>query len=113
MDLELLDRARAGDAAAFDELVGPYRGELQLHCYRILGALADAEDALQEAMLAAWQGLRGFEGRSSLRTWLYRIATTRALNLLRADRHSPTVTVPPDVDPPKPTRLGDVLWLQP
>jgi RNA polymerase sigma-70 factor (ECF subfamily) len=113
MDLELLDRARAGDEAAFHELVGPYRSELQLHCYRILGALADAEDALQEAMLAAWQGLRGFEGRSSLRTWLYRIATTRALNLLRAGRPSRTVPLPPDVDPLEPTRLGDVVWLQP
>jgi len=113
MDLELLDRARAGDEAAFHELVGPYRGELQLHCYRILGALADAEDALQETMLAAWQGLRGFEGRSSLRTWLYRIATTRALNLLRADKHHPTVTLPGDLGLPEPARLGDVVWLQP
>jgi RNA polymerase sigma-70 factor (ECF subfamily) len=113
MNLQLLDRARAGDEAAFRELVGPYQGQLQLHCYRILGTLADAEDALQETMLAAWQGLPGFEGRSSLRTWLYRIATTRALNLLRADRPHPTVTLPPDLDPPEPTRLGDVAWLQP
>jgi RNA polymerase sigma-70 factor (ECF subfamily) len=113
MDLELLDRARAGDEAAFGELVGPYRSELRLHCYRILGTLADAEDALQEAMLAAWRGLHGFEGRSSLRTWLYRIATTRALNLLRAGRPHPTVALAPDVHPPEPTRLGDVAWLQP
>jgi RNA polymerase sigma-70 factor (TIGR02960 family) len=113
MDVQLLDRAQAGDESAFQELVEPHRRELQLHCYRILGSAADAEDALQESMLAAWQGLRGFEGRSSLRTWLYRIATTRALNVLRADRRRPTVTLPHDVDPPEPTRLGDVGWLEP
>ena len=113
MSVELLDRAQAGDESAFRQLVEPHRRELQLHCYRILGSVADAEDALQEAMLAAWQGLGGFEGRSSLRTWLYRIATTRALNVLRADRRRPTVTLPPDVDPPEPTRLGGVGWLEP
>ena len=113
MDVQLLDRAQAGDESAFQELVEPHRRELQLHCYRILGSAADAEDALQESMLAAWQGLRGFEGRSSLRTWLYRIATTRALNVLRADRRRPTVALPHDVDPPEPTRLGDVGWLEP
>jgi RNA polymerase sigma-70 factor, ECF subfamily len=113
MDVQLLDRAQAGDESAFQELVEPHRRELQLHCYRILGSAADAEDALQEAMLAAWKGLRGFEGRSSLRTWLYRIATTRALNVLRADRRRPTVALPHDVDPPEPTRLGDVGWLEP
>ena len=113
MDVQLLDRAQAGDESAFQELVEPHRRELQLHCYRILGSAADAEDALQESMLAAWQGLRRFEGRSSLRTWLYRIATTRALNVLRADRRRPTVALPHDVDPPEPTRLGDVGWLEP
>ena len=66
--------------ASFRELVEPYRRELHLHCYRLLGSLTDAEDVLQEALLAAWRGLAGFEGRASLRTWLYRIATNRCLN---------------------------------
>src|SRR5947209_7109119 len=70
---ELMDRARAGDEQAFGALVGPHRRELQVHCYRILGSALDAEDALQETLLAAWQGLAGFEGRSSLRVWLFQI----------------------------------------
>jgi DNA-directed RNA polymerase specialized sigma24 family protein len=65
-----LSRARAGDDEAFRELTDPYRRELQLHCYRILGSLQDAEDLLQETLLAAWRGLEGFEGRASLRAWL-------------------------------------------
>ena len=65
---ELLDRARAGDSAAFAALVEPHKTELQVHCYRMLGSLQDAEDALQETLLAAWVGIAGFEGRSSLRT---------------------------------------------
>jgi RNA polymerase sigma-70 factor, ECF subfamily len=68
--MDLLARARAGDGEAFADLVEPYRRELQVHCYRILGSVADAEDALQEALLSAWQGLAGFEGRASVRTWL-------------------------------------------
>ena len=68
----------------FSRLVDPYRRELHLHCYRILGSLADAEDTVQETLLAAWQGISSFEGRSSIRTWLYRIATTRCLNMLRS-----------------------------
>ena len=88
----LMLRARAGDDQAFGELVEPYRGELRLHCYRILGSLNDAEDLLQETLLAAWRGLAGFEGRASLRTWLYRIATNRCLNALRdAARRVPVV----------------------
>lgn len=75
--------ARASDPEAFRELTDPYRSELQLHCYRILGSLTDAEDMLQETLLAAWRGLDSFEGRASLRTWLYRIATNRCLNALR------------------------------
>ena len=78
-----LERARAGDEQAFRELTDPYRRELQVHCYRILGSVQDAEDVLQETLLAAWRGLDGFEERASVRTWLYRIATNRCLNALR------------------------------
>src|SRR5919198_2448102 len=81
---DLLARARAGDAAAFEQLVAGYRRELSAHCYRMLGSPQDAEDALQESLLAAWRGLGGFEGRASVRTWLYRIATSRCLNALRS-----------------------------
>jgi RNA polymerase sigma-70 factor (ECF subfamily) len=108
-----LDRAQAGDAQAFRELTDPYRRELQLHCYRILGSLTDAEDMLQETLIAAWRGLHGFAGRASLRTWLYRIATNRCLNALRdAGRRRPPEPIPP-FDPPKPTRRGEATWLQP
>ena len=72
---DLLTRARAGDGDAFRELIEPHRRELQVHCYRMLGFLQDAEDALQDTLLAAWQGLAGYEERASIRTWLYRIAT--------------------------------------
>jgi RNA polymerase sigma-70 factor (TIGR02960 family) len=78
------DAAVAGDDRAFDELVAPHRRELTVHCYRMLGSLQDAEDALQETLLAAWKGLSGFEGRSTLRAWLYRIATNVCLRM--ADR---------------------------
>src|ERR1700747_3496146 len=84
-----LARAQRGDEDAFAQLTEPYRRELQLHCYRIVGSLQDAEDLLQETMLAAWRGLEQFEGRSSLRTWLYRIATNRALDALRAKGRRP------------------------
>src|SRR5947208_10368829 len=84
-----MSRAREGDEQAFRQLTDPYRRELQLHCYRILGSLQDAEDVLQETLLAAWRGLAQFEGRSSLRAWLYRIATNRCLNALRDDRRRP------------------------
>src|SRR5215470_14554989 len=111
---DLVGRARAGDGQAFGELVGPYRRELQVHCYRILGSTQDAEDALQETMLAAWQGLAGFAGRASVRSWLYQIATRRCLNALRsASRRPPMDWPPPGVELPEPTRLGEVMWLEP
>jgi RNA polymerase sigma-70 factor (TIGR02960 family) len=110
---DLIDRAQAGDEDAFSELIGPYERELQVHCYRILGSVQDAEDALQDALLAAWQGLAGFEGRASIRTWLYRVVTTRCLNALRSARRRPPVSAPPGLVPPEPTRLGEVVWLEP
>jgi RNA polymerase sigma-70 factor (TIGR02960 family) len=111
---KLIDRAQAGDSVAFEELVGPYQRELRVHCYRILGSLADAEDGLQETLMAAWRGIGGYEGRASIRTWLYRIATSRCLNLLRASRRRSTPNPPSlDVPTPEPTRLGEVHWLEP
>ena len=115
MTTDLLGRAQAGDADAFAALVGPHRRELQVHCYRLLGSVADAEDALQETLLSAWQGLAAFEGRASIRTWLYRVATSRCIDALRSGRRRPVpVTAPPEgLRPPEPTRLGEVLWLEP
>jgi RNA polymerase sigma-70 factor (TIGR02960 family) len=110
---ELIDRARYGDETAFQELVGPYQRELQVHCYRILGSVADAEDALQETLVTAWRSLRQFEGRASVRTWMYRIATTRCLNILRSASRRPAMTLPQGVEPPEPSRLGEVVWLEP
>jgi RNA polymerase sigma-70 factor (TIGR02960 family) len=111
---DLIARARAGDGEAFRELTEPYRRELQLHCYRMLGSLQDAEDVLQDTLLAAWQGLGGFEERASIRTWLYRIATNRCLNALRSASRRPAKEWDiPQVEPPEPTRLGDVVWLEP
>jgi RNA polymerase sigma-70 factor (ECF subfamily) len=117
MAADLLARAQAGDGAAFGQLVDPYRRELQVYCYRFLGSVADAEDALQDTLLSAWQGLPGFEGRASVRTWLYRVATSRCLDALRSARRRPPVTTPPaemkELVPPEPTRLGELLWLEP
>jgi len=111
---ELISRARAGDGDAFQALTGPYRRELQAHCYRMLGSFQDAEDVLQDTLLAAWQGFGGFEGRASLRTWLYRIATNRCLNARRAASRRPAKEWDvPNVEPPEPTRLGEVVWLEP
>jgi RNA polymerase sigma-70 factor (TIGR02960 family) len=111
---ELIERSRSGDQAAFEQLVGPHRRELQVHCYRILGSVANAEDALQETLTAAWRGLAGFEQRASIRTWLYRIATSRSLNMLRSARRRPPADLPAvGVEPPEPTRLGEVVWLEP
>jgi RNA polymerase sigma-70 factor (TIGR02960 family) len=110
----VLARARAGDQEAFGELVAAHRHELQVHCYRILGSAQDAEDALQETLLAAWRGLGDFEERASIRTWLYRIATSRCLNVLRATSRRVTMDGPQSwPDPPEPTRLGAVPWLEP
>jgi RNA polymerase sigma-70 factor (TIGR02960 family) len=93
--------------------VAPLRRELHLHCYRMLGSFTEAEDVLQETLLAAWTGLAGFQGRSSLRSWLYRIATNRCLNARRdKQRRIPVAPVPP-FEPPEPTRHGEVTWLQP
>jgi RNA polymerase sigma-70 factor (ECF subfamily) len=111
---DLIARARAGDGDAFLELTEPHRRELLVHCYRMLGSLQDAEDALQDTLLAAWQGLDGFEERASVRTWLYRIATNRCLNTLRsASRRPASEWNIPGVQPPEPTRLGEVTWLEP
>ena len=111
---DLISRARAGDGDAFRELTEPYLRELQVHCYRMLGSVQDAEDALQNTLLTAWQGLGGFEGRASLRTWLYRIATHRCLDARRAASRRPAREWDvPGVEPPEPTRLGEVVWLQP
>ena len=113
MEQTTLQRARDGDERAFRELTDPYRRELQVHCYRMLGSLTDAEDLLQETLLAAWRGLADFQERASVRSWLYRIATNRCLNALRgAGRRIPTEPVPP-VQPPEPSRRGEITWLQP
>ncbi|WP_308493090.1 RNA polymerase subunit sigma-70 [Microbacterium terrisoli] len=111
---DAMTRARAGDGDAFRELTEPHTHELLVHCYRMLGSLQDAEDALQETLLAAWQGLHAFEGRSSLRTWLYRVATNRCLNARRAAgrRHAQEWNVP-GLIPPEPSQLGEVVWLEP
>ena len=111
----VLARARAGDGEAFRELTEPYRRELQLHCYRILGSVQDAEDMLQETLLAAWRGLDRFEERASVRAWLYKIATNRCLNALRDSGRRPRPAAAPGLaDPPsEPTRRAEPLWLQP
>jgi RNA polymerase sigma-70 factor (TIGR02960 family) len=111
----LISKAQAGDGDAFRDLTEPHRRELQVHCYRMLGSLQDAEDAVQDTLLSAWQGFGGFvEARASLRTWLYRIATNRCLNALRsASRRPARQWDVPHVEPPEATRLSDVVWLEP
>ncbi len=110
----LVRRAQGGDGDAFRELTEPYRRELLVHCYRMLGSFQDAEDAAQDTLLAAWQGLGGFEGRASVRTWLYRIATNQCLNALRSRSRRPARQWSiPGVVPPEPTRLGEITWLEP
>src|SRR3954470_16647725 len=104
--------ARAGDEAAFRELTDPYRRELHSHIYRIVGSAQHAEDLLQETLLAAWRGLQQFEERASVRVWLYRIATNRSLDVLRASRRRPE-DLPRMTEMPEPTRYGEPIWLQP
>jgi RNA polymerase sigma-70 factor, ECF subfamily len=113
---ELLRAFRAGDEAAFERIVAPYRSELHAHCYRMLGSLHDAEDALQEAMLRAWRGLDRFEGRSSLRSWLYTIATNTCLNAIA---RRPKRVLPIDHRPPSDPHDGpgepltESVWIEP
>ncbi len=115
MTTTALARARAGDGEAFRELTDPHRRELQLHCYRILGSVQDAEDMLQETLLAAWRGLGQFEERASVRSWLYKIATNQCLNALRATGRRPAAAARYQwsAPPPEPTRRTEPLWLQP
>jgi RNA polymerase sigma-70 factor (TIGR02960 family) len=110
--MDLLVHAKSGDQNAFRELTDPHRRALQLHCYRILGSLQDAEDMVQETLLAAWGALEGFEGRSTLRGWLYRIATNRCLNALRDSGRRPQ-PAEPSFAVPAPTRFSEPLWLEP
>jgi RNA polymerase sigma-70 factor (ECF subfamily) len=109
---QALTRARAGDQDAFRELTDPYRRELELHIYRIVGSPQDAEDLLQETLLAAWRSIEQFEARASVRTWLYRIATNRSLDALRARRRR-TEERQPMTEMPEPTRYGEAIWLEP
>jgi RNA polymerase sigma-70 factor (TIGR02960 family) len=108
-----LSRARLGDDNAFRVLTGPHRRELHVHCYRILGSVQDAEDMVQETLLAAWRGLEQYEERDSLRAWLYRIATNRCLNALRDRRRRPREARALPFELPEPTRRGEPLWLEP
>jgi RNA polymerase sigma-70 factor (ECF subfamily) len=108
---QTLARARAGDQDAFRELAGPYQRELQLHIYRIVGSVHDAEDVLQDTLLSAWRGLEQFEERASVRAWLYRIATNRAVDALRAGKRRPREQPMPQM--PEPTRWSEPLWVEP
>lgn len=105
-------RARAGDQDAFRALTDPYRHELHVHCYRIVGSTQDAEDLVQETLLAAWRGLERFGERASVRTWLYRIATNQCLDALRASARRPR-SVAPVTGLPEPSHIGEPVWLQP
>lgn len=108
-----IEAARAGDEEAFAAVVAPFRRELHVHCYRITGSLDDADDVLQEVLLTAWKGLPAFQERSSLRTWLYRIATTRSLNAVRDRKRRPQLAPSPPFEPPPATDSFDVPHLQP
>ena len=112
----VLDAARAGDEAAYSALVAPLRDGLRAHCYRMLGSVHDADDAVQDALVRAWQGIDRFEGRSSVRSWLYRIATRVCLDVVAGRRAR---ALPADLGPPVDdgahdgVPLTDVAWLQP
>src|SRR6202161_1742900 len=106
-----LARAQRGDDGAFAQLTAPHHRELQLHCYRIMGSTQDAEDLLQETLLAAWRGLEQFEGRASVRAWLYRIATNPSLDALRASRRRPEDQRTSQMRAP--TRFSEPVWLAP
>jgi RNA polymerase sigma-70 factor, ECF subfamily len=113
---KVLAGARAGDEGAFAELIAPHRGELHAHCYRMLGSLHDAEDALQEALVRAWRGIGRFEGRSSLRSWLYTIATNTCLDAIG---RRPKRVLPIDYGPPTDPHAGpgepvvESVWIEP
>jgi RNA polymerase sigma-70 factor (ECF subfamily) len=112
----LLERARSGSDAGYQELVEVHRAELHAHCYRILGSVEDAEDALQDALLRAWRGLAGFEGRSSLRSWLYKIATNAALDVAqRRSRRELPMSHGPVAGPGEGpgAALLESVWLEP
>src|SRR6516162_6909034 len=115
--LTLLDQAKRGDRDAFQRLAEPYRRELQLHCYRMLGSLHDAEDLVQETFLRAWRGLDHFEGRASFRNWLYRIATNTCLNAmasrLSSRRVLPEIYGPPSEQVPNTGPATEITWLEP
>ena len=116
LDPRTLEAAVHGDERAFEDLIAPYRAELHAHCYRMLGSLHDAEDALQNALLRSWRGLGGFEGRSSLRSWLYRIATNSCLRMIE---RRPKRVLPVDYGPPTEAHgltaepLTETIWLEP
>jgi len=113
VNTDLIARAQAGDEEAFRRLVNRHHRELEAHCYRILGSAQDAEEAVQDSFLAAWHGMGSFEARASVRTWLFRIATNRCLDALRAARRRPRFS--PDFPPgvPEPNSPGEAVWLQP
>jgi RNA polymerase sigma-70 factor (ECF subfamily) len=110
---DLIARAQAGDEEAFRQLVDRHQRELEVHCYRILGSPQDAEEAVQDTFLAAWHGIAGFAARASVRAWLFRIATNRCLDALRAARRRPAVPVGPPRGIMQPTSSSEVIWLQP
>lgn len=112
---DLIEQARAGDSDAFRVLTEPHRRELEVHCYRMLGSVQDAEDMVQNTLLAAWRALDGFEERASVRTWLYRIATNQCLSALRSGRRKRAATEVgiAENDLPEPTHYGDIVWLEP
>ena len=113
MNSDLIARAQAGDEQAFRHLVDGHQRELHVHCYRILGSIEDAKDQVQETFLAAWHAISGFEARASVRAWLFKIATNRCLDALRAARRRPAVPAAPPPGLPEPTSSSEVIWLQP